>query len=63
MAQVYDIEIKEELSSVEKIEADSLDEAINKAMDLYYGQKVILDAEDMKGVDFKPFTQAHEKTR
>ncbi|MCQ4756941.1 MAG: DpnD/PcfM family protein [Anaerostipes sp.] len=63
MAQIYDIEIKEELSRVEKIEADSLDEAISKAMDLYYGQKVILDAEDMKGVDFKPFTQEHEKTR
>lgn len=63
MAQIYDIEIKEELSRVEKIEADSLDEAISKAMDLYYGQKVILDAEDMKGVDFKPFTQEHEKIR
>ena len=63
MAQIYDIEIKEELSRVEKIKADSLDEAISKAMDFYYGQKVILDAEDMKGVDFKPFTQEHEKTR
>lgn len=63
MADVYEIEIKEELSRVEKIEADSLDEAINKAMNLYYGQKVILDAEDMKGVDFKPYAGKHEKTR
>lgn len=63
MAEIYEIEIKEELARVEKIEANSLDDAINKAMDLYYGQKVILDAEDMKGVDFKPYAEEHEKTR
>lgn len=63
MAQIYEIEIKEEMSRVEKIEADSLDEAISKAMDLYYGQKVVLDAEDMKGVDFQPYAKEHEKTR
>lgn len=63
MAQIYEIEIKEELSRVENIEADSLDEAISKAMDLYYGEKVILDAEDMKGVDFQPYAKEHEKTR
>lgn len=63
MSQMYEIEIKEELSRVEKIEADSLDEAISKAMDFYYGQKVILDAEDMKGVDFQPLTEEYEKTR
>lgn len=63
MSQPYEIEIKEELSRVEKIEADSLDEAISKAMDLYYGQKVILDAEDMKGVDFHSLQEEHEKTR
>ena len=63
MAQIYKIEIKEELSRVENIEADSLDEAISKAMDLYYGEKVILDAEDMKGVDFQPYASEHEKTR
>ena len=63
MSQVYEIEIKEELSRVEKVEADSLDEAISKAIDLYYGQKVILDAEDMKGVDFHSLQEEHEKTR
>lgn len=63
MANIYEIEIKEELSRVEKIEADSLDEAISKAMDLYYAQKVILDAEDMKGVDFQPLPVKEEKTR
>ena len=33
---------------------DIFGEAIDKAMELYYDQKIILDAEDMKGVDFQP---------
>ena len=52
--QKFQIEIKEELARVETIEAETLGEAIDKAMELYYGQKIILDAEDMKGVDFQP---------
>ena len=46
--QEFQIEIKEELSRVETIQAETLGEAIDKAMELYYGQKIILDAEDMK---------------
>lgn len=61
--KVFEIEISEQLSSVEKIEAETLGDAIDKAMELYYGQKVILDAEDMKGVDFQPIEQQKEKTR
>lgn len=52
--QEFQIEIKEELSRVETIKAETLGDAIDKAMELYYGQKIILDAEDMKGVDFLP---------
>lgn len=52
MSQIFEIQIREELARVEKIEADSLGEAIDKAMDLYYSEQVVLDAEDMKGVDF-----------
>ena len=48
---------------MEKIEAETLGDAIDKAMELYYGQKVILDADDMKGVDFKPMNEEKEKTR
>ena len=54
MRKEYEIEIKEVLSRVQTIEAESMDDAINKAMELYYGQQIILDAEDMKGVDFQP---------
>ncbi len=61
--KVFEIEISEQLSRVEKIEAETLGDAIDKAMEHYYGQQVILDAEDMKGVDFKPMNEEKEKTR
>jgi L-lactate utilization protein LutC len=57
----FQIEVKEELSRVETIKAETLGEAIDKAMELYYGQNIILGAEDMKGVDFLPMQQ--EKSR
>ena len=44
MSQIFEIQIREELARVEKIEADSLGEAIDKAMDLYYSEQVVLDA-------------------
>ena len=49
----YQIEIREELTRVEMIEAESAEDAVEKAKALYYGQKIILDAEDMKGVTFR----------
>ena len=57
MDKEFDIEIKEVLSRVETVKAESLDEAINKAMDMYYSEKIVLDAEDMKGVDFSPYSE------
>ncbi len=54
MEQEFDIEIKEVLSRVETVKAESLDDAINKAMDMYYAEQIVLGAEDMKGVDFAP---------
>ena len=58
MDKEFDIEIKEVLSRVETVRAESLDEAINKAMDMYYSEKIVLDSEDMKGVDFSPYSEA-----
>lgn len=63
MLQEYEIEIQEILSRVQKVEAESVGEAIDKAMALYYGQKIILDAEDMKGVDFTPIMTQEGKNR
>lgn len=62
MEKEYEIEIKEVLSRVEKIKADNLGDAIDKAMELYYGEKIILDDNDMKGVDFTPYEE-NRKTR
>lgn len=61
MSQIFEIQIREELSRVEKIEAETLGEAIDKAMDLYYSEQVVLDAGDMKGVDFTQIEK--EKSR
>ena len=55
MEKEFEIEIKEILSRVETVKAESLDDAINKAMDMYYAEKIILDANDMKGVDFTEY--------
>ena len=57
MEKEFDIEIKEVLSRVETVKAESLDDAINKAMDMYYSEQIVLDAEDMKGVDFSPYSK------
>ncbi len=59
--QQFDIEIKEILSRVEKVEAESLDDAIDKAMEMYYAQEIVLDAEDMKGVEFEKYTDEIKK--
>lgn len=57
MEQEFDVEIKEVLSRVQKVKAESLDDAINMAMDMYYAEQIVLGAEDMKGVDFSPFSE------
>ena len=49
MEQEFDVEIKEVLSRVQRVKAESLDDAINKAMDMYYAEQIVLGAEDMKG--------------
>lgn len=53
MEQEFNVEIKEVLSRVQKVKAESLDDAINKAMDMYYAEQIVLGAEDMKGVDLR----------
>lgn len=59
----FDVEIKEVLSRVQPIEADTLGEAIDKAMDLYYSEQIVLDADDMKGVDFSEYRDETEKNK
>ena len=57
MEKEFDVEIKEVLSRVQRVKAESLDDAINKAMDMYYAEQIVLGAEDMKGVDFAPISE------
>lgn len=55
MSKVYDIEIEEVLQKVVKIEANSLDEAIDIAQNRYSNQEYILDYEDCKGTEFREY--------
>ena len=48
---------------MQKVEAESVGEAIDKAMVLYYGEGIILDSGDMKDVDFIPITNKQGKNR
>lgn len=57
MEKEFDVEIKEVLSRVQRVKAESLDDAINKAMDMYYSEKIVLGSEDMKGVDFSLYNE------
>ena len=50
----FDIEIREILSRVENIKADTLGDAIDKAMEMYERSEVVLNADDYKGVDYIP---------
>lgn len=57
----FEVEIKEILVRVQKVKANSLGEAIDKAMEMYYSEEIVLDAEDFKDVDFNPSEE--EKVR
>lgn len=63
--QKFYIEIKELLSRVETVKAETLSEAIEIIIDRYYAQEIVLDAEDFKVVDFRLLqeTQIKEKIR
>ena len=59
----YEVEVKETLSRLENIHAESLEDAINKVTDKYYAQEIILDAEDFVGVDFLPSEEEKNRTK
>ena len=48
----YEIEIKEVLSRVEVLEAESVEDAIDKVMALYKQEEIVLDSADMQDVEF-----------
>lgn len=50
----YQIEIKEALERVVTVDADNLDEAIDKVVEMYDAGEIVLDAEDFKGKEIVP---------
>ncbi len=53
----FSIEIREVLSRVEKIPAETLGDAIDEAMDMYKRQKIVLCADDCKDVSYVPVSK------
>lgn len=55
MQREYDIEVKEQLSRIEHIKAESIDEAVDIVKKMYYSEQIVLDSEDMKEVTIIPY--------
>ena len=51
----YEIEVKEELSRIVKVKADSLADAVKKVEDKYKSCAIVLDEDDFKGVRIEPY--------
>lgn len=59
----YMVEIEEKLQRVVPVRASSEMEAINRVRERYYNQQIILDAEDMKGVNFRNYARNDHRIR
>lgn len=57
----YEIEVREILSRVESVSAESLGEAIDKVMECYKNGEIVLDASDYQGVDYIPLEEQEKK--
>lgn len=55
MSKIYNIEIEETLQKVVKIEANSLEEAIQIADEKYSNEEYVLDYQDYKGTEFREY--------
>ncbi len=55
MNKNYEIEIEETLRKVVRINANSLNEAINIAKEKYSNEEYILDYQDYKGTEFREY--------
>jgi uncharacterized membrane protein len=50
--ETFKIEVKETLSRIIEIEANSADEAFSKIQDLYTKEEIVLDADDYVETEF-----------
>ena len=55
MNKTYEIDIEEPLRKVVRINANSLNEAINIAKEKYSNEEYILDYQDYKGTEFREY--------
>ena len=55
MNKVYEIEIEEILQKVVKVEANSLEEAIDIAREKYSNEEYVLDYQDYKDTEFREY--------
>ena len=55
MQREYNIEVKEQLSRIEHIKAESIDEAVDIVKKMYYSEQIVLDSNDMKEVTIIPY--------
>lgn len=52
MQREYDVEVKDLLSRIEHIKAESIEEAVDIVKKMYYSEQIVLDSDDMKEVAF-----------
>ena len=55
MQREYDIEVKEQLSRIQHIKAESIDKAVDIVKKMYYSGQIVLDSNDMKEVTIIPY--------
>lgn len=55
MNKVYEIEIEEILQKVVKVEANSLEKAIDIAREKYSNEEYVLDYQDYKDTEFREY--------
>lgn len=53
--KTFKIEVRETLSRIIEIEANSIDDALAKAEELYKKEEIVLNAEDSTNTDFLEF--------
>lgn len=51
----FTVEVKEILSRVIDVEANSAEEAISKVQEMYDAEEIVLDYDDFKGYDILPY--------
>lgn len=61
--KTYQIEVEEILQNVYEIEADSLEEAIDKAEEMYKNEEIILDYESLKETNYREYEDIVQKEK